>query len=100
MGARPKFPSHPEPGLLSGIVLGTLSLLWHLVRIPILVVLRLAEPFVRLTLVALGMLSLLGALFYAVASSLPHSPVVPLLGFGVGCGLTLILYDRIVRFFS
>ena len=78
----------------------TLCVLWNALRLPVFIVLRLAEPFVRLTLAALGMLSILGALFYQFASSLPHPPVLPLLAFAVGCGLTLLLYERILRLLS
>jgi hypothetical protein len=44
------------------------------VRLPAFLLLRLAEPLVRIVLTALGLLSILIALFYRVASSLPRSP--------------------------
>ena len=92
--------AHREPSAAASLIGVTLCLLWTALRLPVFVVLRLAQPFVRLTLAALGMLSILGALFYELASSLPHPPVLPLLGFAVGCGLTLLLYERILRLFS
>jgi hypothetical protein len=55
---------------------------------------------VRLVLGALGLLSLLAALFYEFFSSLPHPPFWTLLGFAMGCGLTLLLYERLLRVFS
>ena len=92
--------AHREPSAAASLIVVTLCVLWNALRLPVFVVLRLAQPFVRLTLAALGMLSILGALFYELASSLPHPPVLPLLGFAVGCGLTLLLYERILRLFS
>jgi hypothetical protein len=55
---------------------------------------------VRLVLGALGLLSLLAAFFYQFLAPLPHPPFWSLLGFGVGCGVTLLLYERLLRVLS
>ncbi|HVN46785.1 MAG TPA: hypothetical protein VMT66_16265 [Steroidobacteraceae bacterium] len=60
----------------------------------------LAAPLVRLALGALGLLSLLAAFFYEFFSPLSHPPFWTLLGFAVGCGVTLLLYERLLRLFS
>jgi hypothetical protein len=54
----------------------------------------------REVLGALGRLSLLAALFYQFFSPLPHPPFWSLFGFGIGCGLALLLYERLLRVFS
>jgi hypothetical protein len=100
MNARQESSGEGEPGLATGIVLGLLSLLWHSVRIPVLVVLRLAEPLVWLLLSAFGLLSILMALFYAFLTTVPHRPFLPLLGFGIACGVGLLLYEALLRLFS
>jgi hypothetical protein len=100
MNGSPGFPVQDEPHIAVGLVLAALRALWRGLRLSVFVVLRLLEPVVRLTLGVLGLLSLLMAVFYQVASSLPHPPTLSLLGFGVGCGLTLILYERLLRLFS
>jgi hypothetical protein len=100
MNTRSEFPLQREPSIASGIATGALILLWHAVRIPVFAVLRLAEPLVRLVLGALGLLSILMALFYQFASSLPHPPLLALLGFAVACGITLLLYEQLLRLFS
>ena len=100
MSARPGLPVQREPAIGAGIALVVLYALWRTLRLPVFVVLRLAAPLVRLTLCVLGLLSILVALFYQVASSLAHPPVLSLLGFGVACGLTLYLYERLLRLFS
>lgn len=100
MNTRPDFPVQRESSITAGIAVGALIVLWHTVRIPVFVVLLLAEPFVRLVLCALGLLSILSALFYHFASSVPHRPSLVLLGFGVACGVTLLVYERLLRLFS
>ena len=69
-------------------------------RLPVFALLVVAAPLVRLVLGGLGLLSLLAALFYEFFSPLPHPPFWTLLGFAVGCGLTLLLYERLLRLLS
>jgi len=96
MQARPHLPFRHD----AGIAAASLRVLWHLVRLPVFAVLVLAAPLVRLALSALGLLSLLGALFYEFLSPLPHPPFWSLLGFAIACGLALVLYERLLRLFS
>jgi hypothetical protein len=100
MQARPGLPVRRDAGVAAGIAAATLRVLWQLVRLPVFAVLVLAAPLVRLALGALGLLSLLAALFYQFFSPLPHPPFWSLLGFAVGCGLTVVLYERLLRLFS
>lgn len=64
------------------------------------VLLRLAEPLVRIGLTALGLLSILMAFFYRIAASPPHRPFWLLLGFGFSCGLVLLVYEQLLRLLS
>ena len=100
MSTRTESPIRREPDVVAGIVVAALIVLWHAVRIPIFVVLRLAEPLVRLLLGGLGLLSILGALFYEFLSPLPHPPFLLLMGFAVVCGVTLLVYEALLRLFS
>src|SRR5690348_6358715 len=100
MQVRPGLPVRRDAGIAAGIAAAALRVLWHLVRLPVFAVLVLAAPLVRLALGAFGVLSLLAALFYQFFSPLPHPPFWSLLGFAVGCGLTLVLYERLLRLFS
>jgi hypothetical protein len=84
------------PGILA-VVLGVL---WNCVRLPVFAVLVLAAPLVRLVLGALGLLSLLAVLFYQFFSPLPHPPFWSLLGFAIGCGVALVLFERLLRVLS
>jgi hypothetical protein len=65
-----------------------------------LLMLRLAEPLVRIGLTALGLLSILIALFYRIAAAPPHSPFWLLLGFGFSCGCVLLIYQQMLRLLS
>ena len=100
MSTRMESPIRREAGVAAGIGVGALILLWHAVRIPIFVVLRLAEPLVRLLVSGLGLLSIVGALFYKFLSPLPHPPFWLLMGFAIACGVTLLLYETVLRLFS
>ena len=100
MQAGPHFPARRDPGIARDIPAVVLRVLWHFVRLPVFALLVLAAPLVRLVLGAVGLLSLLAALFYEFFSPLPHPPFWTLLGFAVGCGLTLLLYERLLRLLS
>ena len=100
MQAEPQLPGRRNPGIARDIPAAVLRLLLHLVRVPVFALLVLAAPLVRLALGALGLVSLLAALFYEFFSSLPHPPFWTLLGFAMGCGVSLFLYERLLRLFS
>jgi hypothetical protein len=100
MQAAPGPPVRRDARIAGGITAAALRALWHFARLPVLAVLLLAAPVVRLALGALGLLSLMAALFYRFFSPLPHPPFWTLLGFAVGCGLTLLLYERLLRLLS
>jgi hypothetical protein len=76
------------------------GVMWWLVRVPVYVFLRIAQPIVRFALAALGLLSFLLALFYHFTSTLVHPPFLPLLGFSLLCGLALLVYEALLRLFS
>ena len=100
MQAGPAFRTQRGPGTVSRVATVALQATWQLLRLPVFAVLLLAAPLVRLAFGALGLLSLLAALFYEFFSPLPHPPFWSLLGFAVGCGLALVLYERLLRIFS
>jgi hypothetical protein len=94
-----KYPSD-NPHLAASIAVQSLELIFGAVRLTALVVFRLAEPLVRIALTALGLLSILMALFYRLASSPPRSPFWLLLGFGILCGLARLAYEHLLHFLS
>ena len=100
MQVEPQLSGRRNPGIARDIPAAVLRLLLNLVRLPVFALLVLAAPLVRLALGALGLVSLLAALFYEFFSPLPHPPFWTLLGFAMGCGVTLFLYERLLRLFS
>ncbi|MGH8217595.1 MAG: hypothetical protein ACREUT_03345, partial [Steroidobacteraceae bacterium] len=53
---------------------GLLWLLWQVVRLPVLAVLLVLEPFVSLILTAFGFLGIIVALILKFSGDLPHFP--------------------------
>jgi hypothetical protein len=84
----------------TGLGRGVLYLLIQGVRIPLLAALRVAEPLVRVVFGALGLLSFLTALLFALTSRLPIRSLAVLLVFGLSCGLVLVLYDKAMSVLS
>ena len=78
---------------------GTLRLLWHALRLPVLMFLAILEPVVRLILGTLALLGVLTALFFKFYG-VPHFPFALMLGMSVGFGLMLVGYYALLRLFG
>lgn len=100
MKVSPNFREEREPSITADIIVGTLGLLWQVVRIPVHVVLRWAAGPVRLVLGAAGVLSVFTAFLFRFAIEVPHPHFWGMLGFGVACGIALVLYDALLWLFS
>jgi hypothetical protein len=85
---------------LAAAALGTLSLAWRAIRLPVAALLVILEPVVRFALSALALLSVLMAFFFEYTTELENFPFWGMLGFGVGCVLLLIAYYGLLRMFS
>jgi hypothetical protein len=73
-----------------------LRALWACVRLPVLALLVIVEPVVRLILSALALLLVLTALFLEVVSS-RAIPFWGMLGAAIGCVALLVLYEQSIR---
>lgn len=85
------------PGILTGILAGLAWLLWQVIRWPILALLIVLEPVVR---VALGLLALLGtltALFWRFAVDPPGFPFFTILAISLACIPALAMYYIALR---
>ena len=85
--------------IAGGLFRGTLRLLWHAVRLPVLMLLSILEPVVRFILGALALLGVLTALFFEFYG-VPHFPFALMLGASVGLGLMLVGYYALLRLFG
>jgi hypothetical protein len=77
------------------LIRGAAWLLWHVLRLPVLMFLVILEPVVRFVLGALALLGVLAALFFK-AYGVPHFPFALMLGVSVGPGLMLAGYQALL----
>jgi hypothetical protein len=77
-----------------------LWILWQLVRLPILAVLLVLEPFVSLILTAFGFLGIVVALIIRFSGDLPHFPFWLMMTFSIGAILLLMVYHALIGVFS
>jgi hypothetical protein len=75
-------------------------LIWQIVRLPVLAVLLVLEPFVNLVLTAFGFLGIVVALILEVSGDLPHFPFWLMMAFSVGAILLLMAYHALIGIFS
>jgi hypothetical protein len=88
--------------LLSGQTLAwnILWVLWQVVRLPVLAVLIVFEPFVNLILTAFGFLGIVAALILKFSGDLPHFPFGLMMAFAIGAILLLMAYHVLIGLFS
>ncbi len=87
-------------GVMAATGRGTLRLAWHAIRLPILALLVVMEPFVRVILSLLAALGVFTALFFEYLVRLPHFHFLLILGISAGCALLLFPYYLLIRLFS
>jgi hypothetical protein len=73
----------------------TLRVLWHLVRLPVLLLLVILEPVVAFLCGGLALLGVLATIFYK-AIGLPHFPMWTMLALSLGLGFALLLYEALI----
>ena len=79
---------------------GVLWILWQLIRLPVLAVLLVLEPFVSLILTGFGFLGIVVALLLKLSGDLPHFPFWEMITFSVGALLLLMTYHLLIRIFA
>lgn len=96
-----RFSTADESNVVADLLRAILPFLWCLVRVPILVVLAFLEPFVRLLLVGIAILSLLTGLVYEGGSSMaPPIPFWVMACVSLGCLMLIPAYHFLLRLFS
>ena len=81
-------------------LLGILSLIWCIIRLPVVALLAILEPIVSLTLSLLALLLALCAFFFKIFAHRPDFPFWMMLGFSVCCVFVLAAYYGIMRMLS
>jgi hypothetical protein len=77
-----------------------LRLLWHAVRLPVVALLVILEPFVTTVLMGIATLGVLVCLFYEFLLKDPHFPFWLMLCLSIGSALLLLPYYALIRLFS
>lgn len=77
-----------------------LWIVWQVVRLPVIAVLLVLEPFASLILTAFGFLGIVVALFLKFSGDLPHFPFWLMTAFSVGAILLLMAYHALIRLLS
>src|SRR5579883_1636881 len=77
-----------------------LWIVWQVVRLPVLAVLLVLEPFVNLILTAFGFLGIVVALILKFSGDLPHFPFWLMMAFSIGAILILMAYHALIGLFS
>ena len=73
--------------------------LWKCIRLPMFLLLAILEPVVSFVLGSLALLGVLTAFFWKFVGP-PHFPFLLVLGVSLGFELALILYRKLLGFFS
>ena len=89
-----------QSNVVATVAWGTLRLTWHAVRLPVLAVLTVMEPFVSGTLSAIAVLGIFFSFFFEYLIRLPHFPFWLMLGMSAGFALLLLPYHLLIRLFS
>lgn len=77
-----------------------LRLLWQAIRLPLLALLLLFEPFVGLVLVSLGFLGVVVAVILRYSGDLPHFPFWGMMACSISCMLLLMAYRALITVLS
>jgi hypothetical protein len=73
--------------------------LWHVIRLPVLMLLVTLEPIVSFFLGGLALLGVLTTLFFW-ALGVPHFPAFTMMALSLGVGFTAVLYQAAIRVLS
>lgn len=73
-----------------------LRVLWQLVRLPVLAVLLVLEPFISLVLTAFSLLGIVLGLILKFSGDVPHFPFWLIIGFSLAAFLLLMAYHALI----
>ncbi|MGH8275278.1 MAG: DUF2442 domain-containing protein [Steroidobacteraceae bacterium] len=106
MGARAGAAAAGDSSCVARVIVNTsalsrnaLQLIWQALRLPVFVFLAILQPVVGFVLRTLALLGVLMAFFFKLYGA-PHFPFWLMLGISVGCGMTLVGYNALMRMFA
>lgn len=95
--ARDHSSTAEEESAIANLLRGMLLFIWCIVRVPILIVLAFLEPFLRLLLIGIAVLSLLTGVVYLGSSAEPAIPFWVMACVSAGCVVLLAAYQALLR---
>ncbi|HVA19302.1 MAG TPA: hypothetical protein VMU55_03930 [Solirubrobacteraceae bacterium] len=100
MDTVPAHSEYRERSLPAAIGRTALRVIWHAIRLPIVTVLIILEPFVTVVLMGIATLGVLMCLFYEFLIKAAHFPFWLMLCLSIGSALLLLPYYTLIRIFS
>lgn len=85
---------------MGDLAIGSLRLVWRLIRLSILTFLVILQPVVGLVFGGLALLGVLVSFFFKLSGAAPHFPFLMMLAISVGFGVSLIGYEALIRYVS
>lgn len=90
----------PAPTLVGDLAIGSLRLVWRLIRWPIMTFLVILQPVVGLVFGGLALLGVLMSFFFKLSGAAPHFPFLTMLAISIGFGLVVLSYEALIRYVS
>ena len=78
----------------------TARLFWNAIRIPVLGVLLLLEPAVRIVCSCALVLGVFASVVFEISAVGPRFPFLAMLGASLGFGVLLVLYEGLIALFT
>jgi hypothetical protein len=91
---------HEQESVARVIARGFLGLIWHLIRLPVLALLVILEPLVRLVLWGAAFLGVITAFVFEYSGAAPNFPFCQTIAISIGCMLLLVGYYGLIRLLS
>ena len=95
--ARDNSSTAEEASAIANLLRGVLLLIFCIVRAPVTTVLAFLEPFVRLLLIGIAVLSLLTGVVYLGSSAAPAIPFWVMACVSAGCVVLVAAYQGLLR---
>jgi hypothetical protein len=92
-------PNDPRDNRVRGVAAATAGLVWAAVRLPVLLVVVLLEPVVRVVCAGLAILGLLTTIFFKLVGP-PTFPWIEMLTISLGFSILLLAYYALIRLLS
>jgi hypothetical protein len=98
--ARDRLSVAEDGSMVTDLLRAIFLFLWGVIRVPILIVLAFLEPFVRVVLTGIAILSLLTGLVFEGSSAPPPIPFWVMLCVSLGCVMLIPAYRFVLRWLS